>query len=618
MATADYIISNQSGASFRTDLNNTLAAIVSNNSNSSEPATKYAYQWWADTSAAVMKLRNSANDGWIELFQLDGTLTLEDGSASTPGLAFRDDLNTGIFSSAANHINFSTNGTERIDIGTDDIVINNSGADVDFRIEGNTTANLFKLDAGTDNIAMAHASPTFSTGNGLHLADNFFLGLGTGNGTRPDYQVGTTAGATLDIRCGTGADTVDVVIDSAGRVGIATTSPNHELEVAGNIGINANLTHNGDTDTRLSFSANDQCDIVCSGTTIGSFTTNGLAVGNNKRLDILDTSGHRSGMINNSDSGANSLRISADPDNSGSSTSLQLHVDGSEVFRVDSSGNCAIGTTTGNNRLEIAKAAHYVVTNSGQARNGIHIRGNGGNENEYGGAISFGCNNTGAAAIAALQGGSDSDQVGLAFFTHSNSSGSVDAAEVARFSKDGEFFIGTTVTNPGFGTSTDNGCYINPSAYIMTARGNGTPAFFSRNGNTGSLVSFNYNGGGQIAEITTNGSSVTYGTGSDYRLKENITTLTNAITRLKNLKPSRFNFLTTPSITQDGFIAHELQEVVPEAVTGVKDEVRTEDGDMGEKKGDPIMQNVDVARIVPLLTAAVQELITRVETLEAA
>ena len=552
MATADYIISNQSGASFRTDLNNTLAAIVSNNSNSSEPATKYAYQWWADTSAAVMKLRNSANDGWIELFQLDGTLTLEDGSASTPGLAFRDDLNTGIFSSAANHINFSTNGTERIDIGTDDIVINNSGADVDFRIEGNTNANLFKVDAGND------------------------------------------------------------------RIGIGVASPNHELEVAGNIGINANLTHNGDTDTRLSFSANDQCDIVCSGTTIGSFTTNGLAVGNNKRLDILDTSGHRSGMINNSDSGANSLRISADPDNSGSSTSLQLHVDGSEVFRVDSSGNCAIGTTSANNRLEIAKAAHYVVTNSGQARNGIHIRGNGGNENEYGGAISFGCNNTGAAAIAALQGGSDSDQVGLAFFTHSNSSGSVDAAEVARFSKDGEFFIGTTVTNPGFGTSTDNGCYINPSAYIMTARGNGTPAFFSRNGNTGSLVSFNYNGGGQIAEITTNGSSVTYGTGSDYRLKENITTLTNAITRLKNLKPSRFNFLTTPSITQDGFIAHELQEVVPEAVTGVKDEVRTEDGDMGEKKGDPIMQNVDVARIVPLLTAAVQELITRVETLEAA
>ncbi len=74
--------------------------------------------------------------------------------------------------------------------------------------------------------------------------------------------------------------------------------------------------------------------------------------------------------------------------------------------------------------------------------------------------------------------------------------------------------------------------------------------------------------------------------------------------------------MTTPSITQDGFIAHELQEVVPEAVTGVKDEVRTEDGDMGEKKGDPIMQNVDVARIVPLLTAGLQEAISKIELLE--
>ena len=84
------------------------------------------------------------------------------------------------------------------------------------------------------------------------------------------------------------------------------------------------------------------------------------------------------------------------------------------------------------------------------------------------------------------------------------------------------------------------------------------------------------------------------------------------------LKPSRFNFLTTPSLTQDGFIAHEVQEVVPEAVTGVKDEVRTEDGDMGQKKGDPVMQSLDVAKLVPLLTAAVQELITKVETLESA
>ena len=116
MATHDYILANASGAAFRTDLNNALAAIVSNNSNSSSPATTYAYQWWADTSAGVLKIRNSANNAWIELLQLDGTLTLEDGSAANPAIAFRDDLNTGIFSAGADQINISTGGTQRLAI----------------------------------------------------------------------------------------------------------------------------------------------------------------------------------------------------------------------------------------------------------------------------------------------------------------------------------------------------------------------------------------------------------------------------------------------------------------------------------------------------------------------
>ena len=113
MATHDYVIDNGTGAAVRTDLNNALSAIVSNNSSSSEPSTKYAYQWWADTTTGILKIRNSSNNGWVELLQLDGTLTLEDGSNSTPGLAFRDDLNTGIFSSAADTFDISCGGTTR-------------------------------------------------------------------------------------------------------------------------------------------------------------------------------------------------------------------------------------------------------------------------------------------------------------------------------------------------------------------------------------------------------------------------------------------------------------------------------------------------------------------------
>tara|TARA_R100001443_G_scaffold79761_1_gene86838 strand:- start:355 stop:1749 length:1395 start_codon:yes stop_codon:yes gene_type:complete len=159
MATHDYVLANQSGSSFRTDLNNALAAIVSNNSNGTEPGTKYAYQYWADTSSGTLKIRNAANNAWIELFQLDGTLTIEDGTESSPGLGFRDDLNTGIWSSAADTFNISTGGTERLELGST-TVFNESGADVDFRIEGDTDANLFCVNAGDNTVGIGMTTPT--------------------------------------------------------------------------------------------------------------------------------------------------------------------------------------------------------------------------------------------------------------------------------------------------------------------------------------------------------------------------------------------------------------------------------------------------------------------------
>ena len=67
MAQHDYIIENQTGAAFRADLNNGLAAIVSQNSGTSQPSTTYAYQWWADTTAGLLKLRNAANSAWITI-----------------------------------------------------------------------------------------------------------------------------------------------------------------------------------------------------------------------------------------------------------------------------------------------------------------------------------------------------------------------------------------------------------------------------------------------------------------------------------------------------------------------------------------------------------------------
>jgi hypothetical protein len=112
-----------------------------------------------------------------------------------------------------------------------------------------------------------------------------------------------------------------------------------------------------------------------------------------------------------------------------------------------------------------------------------------------------------------------------------------------------------------------------------------------------------------VGYITVSTGATAYNTSSDYRLKENVTPVTDGITRLQQLNPSRFNLIADPDNTVDGFIAHEVQDIVPEAITGEKD---AEDDD-----GNPVYQGIDQSKLVPLLTAALQEAIAKIETLEA-
>ena len=124
---------------------------------------------------------------------------------------------------------------------------------------------------------------------------------------------------------------------------------------------------------------------------------------------------------------------------------------------------------------------------------------------------------------------------------------------------------------------------------------------------------------GTRGDITVS-TSTTYNTTSDYRLKENITDLSDAITRLKKITPRRFNFISDENKQLvDGFIAHEVSEAVPEAVKGTKDQVATADDVAANKAttvGEPIHQQVDYSKYVPLLTAALQEAVAKIETLE--
>ena len=126
MATHDYVIANGTGAAVRSDLNGALAAIVSNNSSASEPATMYAYMWWPDTTTGLLKQRNAANSAWITIGTLasanlgllslaggtmTGALAVTAGTAALPGIAVSGDTNTGIYSPGADQLAIATGGT---------------------------------------------------------------------------------------------------------------------------------------------------------------------------------------------------------------------------------------------------------------------------------------------------------------------------------------------------------------------------------------------------------------------------------------------------------------------------------------------------------------------------
>jgi len=143
--------------------------------------------------------------------------------------------------------------------------------------------------------------------------------------------------------------------------------------------------------------------------------------------------------------------------------------------------------------------------------------------------------------------------------------------------------------------------------------------------NSYNAITFLNSAGTGNGSIRSDASSISYNTSSDYRLKTNVLPMTGATATFKQLKPCNFDWITGGNV--NGFIAHELADVVPEAVSGTKDAMMDEEYEvtpatdteaavMGTRSV-PDMQGIDQSKIVPLLTATIQELITRIEALEA-
>jgi hypothetical protein len=208
----------------------------------------------------------------------------------------------------------------------------------------------------------------------------------------------------------------------------------------------------------------------------------------------------------------------------------------------------------------------------------------------------------GSAATPAIRG---SDANTGVFFETDIVGVSTGSTERMRIDSSGNLLVGTT-TN---GRTDSNGTAIDPTGVVYQNHITGTVSgtFFTRF----SLAAT------QIGSISQSGTTaVAYTTSSDYRLKHDIQPMTGALAKVQQLKPVTYKWNADDSQSQ-GFIAHELQEVVPECVTGEKDAVDAE--------GNPQYQGIDTSFLVATLTAAIQEqqaiitaLTARVEALEGA
>ena len=191
-------------------------------------------------------------------------------------------------------------------------------------------------------------------------------------------------------------------------------------------------------------------------------------------------------------------------------------------------------------------------------------------------------------------------------------------SERMRITSGGNFLVGTTTDITSGGTSVARACFdsgIDQNAMkIKTNNANYATIVTTTSTANHFAMYMNNSSGGNVGYIFCDNTTTTYNTGSDYRLKENVAPMTGALARVQQLKPCTYTWKVDGS-TGEGFIAHELQEIVPKCVHGEKDAI--------DKNGKPIYQGVDYSKLVITLTAAIQEqqamieeLKTRIETLE--
>ena len=306
-------------------------------------------------------------------------------------------------------------------------------------------------------------------------------------------------------------------------------------------------------------------------------------------------------------------------------------------FRVESNGNAnmlhvdggndgvGIGTTGGGHTLQVNDTTDFVSGSSNVANTApLNVRSAASSGNI--GAISIGGNDN----VALYNPSSNKlglqayDYIGF-FVSNTNDDKVGTKTERARLNADGIFALGNAALSAGAVSDSTIGASLHPDGRVK----------MTMSGTANEKVMYFYNGNGEVGSVSCSGSATAFNTSSDYRLKENETSITDGIDRIKELKPYKFNFKTDKDEDGnvikivDGFFAHEVSGIVPEAIKGEKDAMHPEvlytaDDELPEGKeiGDVKeetkinAQGIDQAKLVPVTVACLKELITKIETLE--
>jgi len=488
--------------------------------------------------------------------------------------------------------------------GAEELVVNDSGTTKKITITNATSASLPK----------AGGTMTGDTGH----ADNVKAKFGAGD----DLQIYHDGGHSRIKDVGTGnlvlAASTSVNIDGAngtniahfyesgvsrfyGNVGIGTASPNRQLNV--------------------------ENTLANSGGVIGLTSSDSSTTGS---LGIIH-------FGNSTDTSLASINGIADGSTSSGALLFKTEAAGGAIderMRIDSSGNVGIGVTPE------AWAGFGGVLQIG-GRGSVAA----GSDTEYSNNSYY---NSGYKYIDTALASSYAQAQGKHIFKVAPS-GTADAAiswtTAMTIDNGGNLFLGSgTSSTPWADTSgagtfrfqKDNGTNNASMQFSSDGEKTGYAMIYLNliNGSNDENIQSFYRNSNNVGSIKLNGTTgVSYETTSDYRVKENVVPMTDSTNRLKALKPSRFNFISEPLVTIDGFLAHEAGEVVPECISGTKDAMMDEEYEVTPAVLDdegvettaavmgtrsvPDMQGIDQAKLVPLLTATIQELIARIEALEA-